>query len=769
MGDREFDIFGAPRAEPVSPPRANFVAIAVETARRSSRRARLGFASMDARSHTGAASRYWPPRPGTAWLLTILVATGLLCASAVARGEEADTATPSIAPPPATTLKADAPSPSDSASPHAPDTVRPRQLWEAVLPAHKQETAPHDPRRVRVDAYITQPDGAVRHVPGFYHRDFERARVASVETLTPTGPPTWRVRYRPDAPGAYRVRIDYADRVEGKVLYEGGFTVAGEPLGEGFLRVDPKRPRRFVFQSGKGYFAIGFNLGWVKKGRGTYGFDHYLTRMERAGINYARVWLCTWSLNLRTSKPYVLDHAEAWRLEYLLAEAERRGVRILLCLDNFYDMQHHWTESPFARANGGPCVDRLDYFTAQAAEAQYKAYLRYLVARYSSYTSLLAWEQWNELSYAVEGVAYGTTPEMRENVLVPWSTTMAAVLRGMDPHDHPVTTSLGMNESWPSLWRDMDIGAAQMHTYMRPEVPEERDAADWAQRAQATTLGYGKPGLLSEFGYRGSYIDESKSELNDRDPEGIALHNALWGGSFMGAAGTPMLWWWDNYIDATGQYGHYRALATFLEEVDWAEPIAPMRAEGRAVRVLGLRTATETRLWIQNKQHTWYNRIELERTPATLEGIRLAFRDFAPGTYALSWFDPYKGAYRETVVAEAPAGRMVIKIPPFARDIALRARLQPNRDATGAPSAPDLPGTPDAPGTPDTPAALSAPEPASPQTASTPKARPPTSLEPPKPRKLIQYSRCRQGSNSSGTRGWFDAHASSPRPWGDGR
>jgi hypothetical protein len=68
-----------------------------------------------------------------------------------------------------------------------------------------------------------------------------------------------------------------------------------------------------------------------------------------------------------------------------------------------------------------------------------------------------------------------------------------------------------------------------------------------------------KPHVFGEFGIR------SHSSTADKDPQGWAIHNALWAGLFSFCAGGPMPWWHENYLDKLNLYFHFTALANFSQ------------------------------------------------------------------------------------------------------------------------------------------------------------------------------------------------------------
>jgi hypothetical protein len=68
--------------------------------------------------------------------------------------------------------------------------------------------------------------------------------------------------------------------------------------------------------------------------------------------------------------------------------------------------------------------------------------------------------------------------------------------------------------------------------------------------------------LNGEFGLGGS-----SSGLNTLDPNGIHIHNALWGGLFSGGIGAGMTWWWDSYVNPQNLYPHFAGVSAVAAEI----------------------------------------------------------------------------------------------------------------------------------------------------------------------------------------------------------
>jgi len=102
----------------------------------------------------------------------------------------------------------------------------------------------------------------------------------------------------------------------------------------GLARVDLMGMRSFRLDDGTPLFLDGLCMCWHGR-RGTYDYDDWLESSQKAGINYIRLWMWHQAFGIEWDRgdklKYRMDNA--WRLDRVLAEAERRGVFVMLCLD----------------------------------------------------------------------------------------------------------------------------------------------------------------------------------------------------------------------------------------------------------------------------------------------------------------------------------------------------------------------------------------------------------------------------------------------------
>lgn len=412
---------------------------------------------------------------------------------------------------------------------------------------------PFDPDEIALDADIRFPDGRSRTLPGYFQQEFEAELVNGAELLTPQGKPGWRVRFTPTQPGTYQV----AFRAKQAGQHVAGPTVMVTASGRtqpGMIRV-PAQGDRFVRETGEALFLIGHNVPTYLTGPESMAAA--LDTMHANGENFNRFWMYSSHLGLEWGQPVgTYRLAEAWRLDNAFELARQRGINILLCLDTHQDFREKIELNPYHRAQGGPITNAMEFFTNEAARRFYRQRLRYLVARWSHCTNLVAWEFANE----IEGWA-GYTDHQEE--VAAWHSEMAAVLRGLDPYAHPITTSCWTTVGWPTLWNAPGIDFVQSHHYSNSKVDMAQRTIDICRQKRADY-----PGRLHLFGEMGINSRFRAGFGDDEDPTGVHLHNQNWAALFEGSASVPCNWWHESYFRKHNLYHRFAGLARFVAAID---------------------------------------------------------------------------------------------------------------------------------------------------------------------------------------------------------
>jgi hypothetical protein len=550
------------------------------------------------------------------------------------------------------------------------EPAAPRVGELATLHADFQGTwdTPFWQEQAALDAHIEGRDGQSWDVPGFFTQPFDRTNGGSAadpaELLTPTGDPEWQVRFLPPAAGEYTVTLQGKDRT-GKVSATTRFTVAdGTPRPS--IRVSQTDPHYFEFTDGTPYVANGLNVCWYRSG-GTFDYDNWFGHLADNGGNYARIWMPDWAFGFEWGKPgeYKLDRAA--QMDYVLALAQQKGIYIKLCLESFRTFA---ANNPYARANGGPCDKVLDVFTNDQAKAMWRNRLRYCAARWGWSPNILAWEFWNEIN-CVQGYDEATVQA--------WAREMAEYLKAVDGGRHLIVNSLGSFVFEPNLWAMPQMQFAQMHGYWHPRWKSTEFGKDMAQMMAdhvAMVRTFGKPCFFAEFGLVNDTWGASPRMADD--PDGVNLHNGMWGALLSGAAGPAHLWWWDNYVAPRNLWYHYRGVANFVQGVAFnTEGFEPLQGQPQpeGLRAFALRGTNVSLLWIQNRAHTWWNVAE-KQPIAPVDGGKIKLDGLLPrggaGPYAVELWDTYTGKLINKTEVSASVEGHVLTLPTIDKDIAVK-------------------------------------------------------------------------------------------------
>ncbi len=581
------------------------------------------------------------------------------------------------------------------------------QTFEATLDRPVTEENPFDPGIIAIDATFTGPDGATFSVPAFAFQDFSRAldsdETPPRERLTPVGDRVWRVRFRPPmdaAAGVWRWswRATTPDGVE--TSPEMTFTPTPDANTHGLVRTSPHDRRQLAHEDGAPFVAIGENMAW-HDARGSFAYDDWLATLSRSGGNFIRVWMPSWAFGLEwstraadgTLSARPGDYGDrldrAWRLDTVLAEARRRGVQVMLTLQNHgpFSTVHasEWARNPWNAALGGPLAAPEQVFGDATARALFKRRLRYITARWGHLDNLLAWELWNE----VDLVHAPTSPEV-----VAWHREMGAELRALDPHDRLVTTSLGglevlaalldddvagLAERHAPLWDLPEIDLTQLHLYGLGAL--QLDFSRDISRLTPYLASFERPLLVAEAGVSAVSADETLSA----DPTQTAFTDILWGGLFAGGFGGGMSWWWDDITHPMALEQLLAPLATLVAGVafDREAFVAALSEPTPELTVQTLVGATVALAWLRDTAHQRWAPADrvLPESTVTLAGLE-------PGRWVARWLDPTVGwscpeAFpceppERAVPADArelnvgPDGLATVTAPAFRQHLALR-------------------------------------------------------------------------------------------------
>ena len=420
-------------------------------------------------------------------------------------------------------------------------------------------TNPYDYDEIRVECTFTDPDGIARKVDGFFMQDYQLD--TQTGALTPVGNGTFKARFAPDKPGVWKYNLSCTNASGTGTFPEQVFTAttATSLKNKGFVRSN--QTNYLHFDNGDQYIPIGENIGWQQSSIYT-DYKNWLTKLRDNGGNFFRLWHCSWGLGIEWEngnsgfqglRKY--KQSASFYQDWLYDFCTENGLYAMLCLHHHGQVSSqvnpNWSDSPYNAANGGPCQNTWDFFTNTTAKNHVKNRLRYVMARWGYARSIMSWELFNEVDWTDQFA-------QKKADVSAWHLEMAAFLKDQDPYNHLVTTSYAQESFDPATWNQPDIDFTQTHHYVNtPNI----------ERVLVSSLRkyldeFGKPSLTGEFG-----LTTTGADLGTTDPDGIHIHNSLWGTLFGGGLGAGMSWWWDNYIEPKNLYYHFDPISAVAQNV----------------------------------------------------------------------------------------------------------------------------------------------------------------------------------------------------------
>jgi hypothetical protein len=341
----------------------------------------------------------------------------------------------------------------------------------------------------------------------------------------------------------------------------------------------------------------------------------------------------------------------------------------MLCLDyhgilevkpDFWGGNNFWPRHPYNAENGGPCKTQNDFFTSEAARTLYRKRLRYMVARWSAFSNLLAWQFFNEIDNVYR--------YLKHEDVVAWHRDLSRHLRALDPYRHLITTSLTGKSERREIWELPEMDFSQYHSY------NEKHPADvTTQVITRFHQRYRKPVFVGEYG------TDFRGWKPETDPELRALHQAVWSGPFAGAAGTGMSWWWQS-IHGANRYGSWTSLAAFLRDTrigsgEWSPARLTVTSE-KKVKALGMAGRDEAILWLLDTAYSWPDGA-MEKDPAVCSGAVVTLAGLEDGTYHVEWWSPLGGKKVGEEDCRGEEGALRLSVPSFQMDLAARLKARP--------------------------------------------------------------------------------------------
>jgi Protein of unknown function (DUF4038)/Domain of unknown function (DUF5060) len=266
--------------------------------------------------------------------------------------------------------------------------------------------------QVELDALITLPSGAQERIPGFW-----------------AGGSTWRVRYAPPAPGAYKIRSVCSD-TKNRDLHDQQLTLHVEPYSgsnphykHGPLKIAADG-RHFAHADDTPFFWLGDTwwMGLCKRLSWPDGFQTLTTDRVRKGFTMVQI-----VAGLYPDMPWY-DERGANGAGY---PWERDFSRINPAYFDEADLRiQHLADHGLAAC----IVGFWGYFIPLMSLEKAKKHWRYLVARWSAYPVVWCLAGEGTMPYYLS-----KTKEQDAEVQKHGLTDLARYVHSIDPHHHPIT------------------------------------------------------------------------------------------------------------------------------------------------------------------------------------------------------------------------------------------------------------------------------------------------------------------------------------------
>lgn len=566
------------------------------------------------------------------------------------------------------------------------------ELCEFKVPASGEgleKSSPYRAAEIALDAVFTLPSGKTMCVPGFYSQDY----TASDSGAMPVdGSKGWRVRFSGPEAGVYKGKVDL--RVKGKLVASRElppFTLA-KSKSHGTIRVSRTAPRYLEFEDGEGYFPVGQDVCWTtdvtKSIPGAIcaaetlpwdkAYARWFGRMGQSGATWARVFMKE-SFFIDAGEPWAWELEKAWRFDQVLDMARKNDIHICLCfnpersdsgtaykgsMDIFRASNTAW-----GRLLASQQLTYEQFFLNPLTREMYRDKIRYVVARWGYSTNIFSWEFWNE----IESV------EPKEGIFA-WMREMTAYLRSVDPWRHLIKSSA--HHEWsPEFWGEDDGDLNDVHPYFGwAGWDGTRNLGAFLPEFSSGVYATGRPFIVGETGIAREVSTPLglAGDLADKDTTCFHVHEALWGGLFSGAAGTGMVWWWDEHVDLHDGYFRFRAIANFVADIKFnhenfvrGETAAVSTDELRFFELTGKRTHL---LWLRHRDLSWYGLAVEKKILKPVEPSSLTLSGMQPGWYSVEYWSPEEGKLIKSSEIAAKGSSLEVPLPEIHTELALKVR-----------------------------------------------------------------------------------------------
>lgn len=409
---------------------------------------------------------------------------------------------------------------------------------------------PYSANEISVDMILISPLGKEIILPCFFESGNSSQSI-------------WKARFAPRETGLYNYYFKITSQKISETSEKSSFK--SEPSNKkGFLHIN--NLWTFKFDNGELFRGIGENIAWESRSweNEKWTYDYFLPTLSKNRGNFFRVWMSDWNLPLewkingdtkryKSSDEYFHPQGIK-RLDEVIESANSLNLYMMIALDHHGALIENssWVNSNYNSKNGGPAKTPAEFFTLESSKQMYKNRLRYLVARWGYSTNIAAWEFFNEIDI--------TAFDQPDKKIIPpsditkWHDEMSTYLKGIDPYDHIITTSIAYRDidGLCSL-SNMDLNQRHLYKYTG-EIPKMIN--EYVNK-------FNKPFVVGEFGYEWDW-NADFSKITD----GLIFDykRGLWYGLFNPTPILPMTWWWE-FFDEKNMTPYYKSVSEINDKM----------------------------------------------------------------------------------------------------------------------------------------------------------------------------------------------------------
>ena len=548
-------------------------------------------------------------------------------------------------------------------------------------------TSLYDYDEFEISVDIKTPDNDTDTIYAFYTQDYDESHKnitmntsKNIEgsvisktgfnyqtTFTKNGNGYYALRYNPPKTGSYTFKMYI--KASGELIYtkEGSFSVSNKENTKGVISVTSNK-LGFKFEDGSSYIPVGENIAWYNSAERRYNdYTMFLEGMVEGGFNFMRYWAAAWGSCLwwENITDYTNRLDEAYEQDLILEMMYENGIYVDLCFyhhgmfsasvnpmwkgssNNWYTQKYGYNPYSDVLTDGGK------FFTDEYAIKWTKNYLKYEIARYTSYDSIMSYELFNEIDW-VEGYEVNAGRN--------WHNEMATFINAIDYKDRMVTTSIKSDKGSSvatSLYRLDAIDYVNYHVY------GGYNFIDYLYKnAQSYLSTYNKPVMLQECDYSGN----GGQDQHNADPSNISMHAQIWGG-VMGLASTGMSWWWDSLIEKYNVYTVFKGVSAYAKEMNIDGSYTPLQSSSKFLtsntntNKMGYDFGDRIYAYVYNKNFKVGSTGHSTNTTITITSL-------ANGNYRVRQYNTNTGAITKDETKSVSLGTMTLSLS-FTDDIAL--------------------------------------------------------------------------------------------------